>query len=468
MKRSTGTVLDILSRAFVLILDLTHQCSYRQLGHDLKEGMLWYHLDALRQASRNQAIPTGFKKRLDSSLEDCQEALKQAIEQLDKVQTNSYTGKIQYSWFGFGPSKLKSKFSILQTKLTALEQMCSQLHRLQTGPVSSFLRPEYFKLIHERTDNQPGSYLPMSDIWIAEGNYNTHDGRVSGAFILEKKFRENDVRFLCNKLMEELSTDVILQCLGYRQPPYNELEPPFRPFFQIVMALPDKPRCSLAYRIHQRSKPALKYRLRIARRLAKVISRIHDTGLVHKSIRPRAILLVGEGENDSTEQVHVQDWTYVRSTTGATSQLGGDDAWQRAIYQHPDRQCLPGSYPEVAYETKHDIYSLGVTLLEILLWIPFVEVINPTDANSPLKICGIFEKRALEMGEDNGGLPEHYLGDTKKLTGRPEVTKNVWMSVAATEPAGMESKLSKLVLDCIEGKVESVQEVIQIIDEIKA
>lgn len=308
----------------------------------------------------------------------------------------------------------------------------------------------------------------MSDIWIADGNYNAPAGRVSGTFVLEKKFRENDVRFLCNTLMEETSNDGILQCLGYRQPPYNEFEPPYRPFFQIVMVLPDKFRSSLAYQLHHKPKPALKYRLGIARKLANVISRIHDIGLVHKSIRPRAILLIDEGLSNATERIYIQDWTYVRSTTGATSQLGGDDSWTRSVYQHPERQCQPGRYPEVAYEPKHDLYSLGVTLLEIFLWIPFIELSDLNDFESPLKICMLFETRALELGEGNGGLPAHYKGNTAKLTGRPEVTKHVWANIAANELAKVDNKLSKIVLGCIEGNVASVQEVIQIIDEVKA
>jgi hypothetical protein len=435
------------------------------LGLDLKEGILCYYLDALQQASRDQAIPAGFQQRLHTSLKECREALKLAIEQLNKVQNDSYSGKILYGWFG--STRLRGKFSILQTKLDGLERICSQLHRLQTGPVSSFLRPEQFKLIHETSDNPPGSYLPISDIWVCDGNYNKPTGRVAGAFILERKFRENDVRFLCNKLRELEPQNASLECLGYRQPPYNEPEPPYRPFFQIVMALPDKPRSSLAYRIHRDSVPALDYRLSIAEKLSRALQHIHNHGLVHKSIRPRAILTIGERQNYSTEQVYLQDWTCVRSTTGATSQLGGDRTWQRAIYQHPDRQGRAGSYPEVAYAPKHDLYSLGVTLLELFLWMPFIDYEDYNDPKSALKVCEIFERRALEMGEGNGGLPEHYLGDTKKLTGRPEVTRSVWMNIAANELANVDNGLAAIVLGCMGGQISSAEEVIHAIDDIK-
>jgi hypothetical protein len=45
-----------------------------------------------------------------------------------------------------------------------------------------------------------------------------------------------------------------------------------------------------------------------------------------------------------------------------TSARVGDDDWYRNIYRHPQRQ---GVHPEVDFNILHDIYSLGVVLLEI-------------------------------------------------------------------------------------------------------
>lgn len=43
----------------------------------------------------------------------------------------------------------------------------------------------------------------------------------------------------------------------------------------------------------------------------------------------------------------------------------GSSVWAENIYQHPDRQ---GKNPDADYVMQHDIYSLGVCLLEIGLW----------------------------------------------------------------------------------------------------
>lgn len=47
--------------------------------------------------------------------------------------------------------------------------------------------------------------------------------------------------------------------------------------------------------------------------------------------------------------------------TAITHRLG-DDHWERNIYRHPQRQ---GISPDEDFSMQHDIYSLGVVLLEI-------------------------------------------------------------------------------------------------------
>jgi hypothetical protein len=427
--------------------------------------VLWYRLEKLQQASRDCAIPAGFQQRLDSSQKRSEEALNKASEELSKVRADAMTGKLIYVFWG--ERRLKSKYTSFKSELDELDKICSQLYELQTGPAASFLRPEFFKLIHETIENQPGEYLPLSDIWIANGNYQSSTGRVTGAFVLEKKYRENDIRFLCNKLMEYSPSDGILKCLGYRQPPYNEQGPPNRPFFQVVMELPDEPRSSLAHRIDCETPPPLDYRLDLSKKLSRAVCHVHDIGLVHKSIRPRAILLIGSPRTQHTnEQIYLQDWTYVRETTGATSQLGGDHSWQLLIYQHPDRQGRPGHYPEVAYDVKHDLYSLGVTFLELFLWTPFIERADRQTLDSPVKICQTFEARALALGEGNGGVAARYAGNTEKLTSRPTVIRNVWADIASHELAAIDPAISQIVLSCVDGQFATAAEVLEALNEI--
>jgi len=58
----------------------------------------------------------------------------------------------------------------------------------------------------------------------------------------------------------------------------------------------------------------------------------------------------------------------VRKEDEASSRTGDED-WEKNIYRHPERQ---GLHPESDFSMLHDIYSLGVVLLEIALWRSFV------------------------------------------------------------------------------------------------
>ena len=86
--------------------------------------------------------------------------------------------------------------------------------------------------------------------------------------------------------------------------------------------------------------------------------------------------------------------------------MSGDISWERNVYRHPSRQ---GFDPVEKYRMPHDIYSLGVCLLEIGLWESFVEYsTEEEDAGRPCSKFGKtyyhFEKwleaRKTAAGED--------------------------------------------------------------------
>lgn len=87
---------------------------------------------------------------------------------------------------------------------------------------------------------------------------------------------------------------------------------------------------------------------------------------VHKIIRPETILMLEDKEP-------VVKWPFLigferfRSAGGRT-QRDGDNMWEKNIYRHPYCQ---GEHPEVDYVMQHDIYSIGIFLLQISMSTPF-------------------------------------------------------------------------------------------------
>ena len=90
---------------------------------------------------------------------------------------------------------------------------------------------------------------------------------------------------------------------------------------------------------------------------------VHTLGFVDKNVRPESVLAFDNGMS-ILGSIFLIGFESFRNADGRTRRVG-DAAWDRNLYRHPDRQ---GVHPEEDYETQHDIYSLGVCLLEIGLW----------------------------------------------------------------------------------------------------
>ncbi|KAK1778677.1 hypothetical protein QBC45DRAFT_327735 [Copromyces sp. CBS 386.78] len=111
-------------------------------------------------------------------------------------------------------------------------------------------------------------------------------------------------------------------------------------------------------------------RLLMARHLVKAVYGVHLYGYVHKNVRPETILCLEE----KTHYNELRKDILIMQTA--------------RLYRHPDRQKLDMEY----YVMQHDIYSLGVVLLEIGFWLSFVEY--EADQATPLiryQVLGIQE-----------------------------------------------------------------------------
>ena len=437
--------------------------SFREIALDLTRGTLYFGLQDVRAASNDRLIPEAVKQQLDKNLDSLQIDLALAQSTLDPVRPDNVKGKLIYT-FGRGKGsehQVTRQYKVLKTSCNKVKDLCLQLHNHRSAQSSFLLMSDVFKLRHETVDNHPGEALPDSDIIVATGNYVQRGKRTVADFILERKSRENDVRYLCSKLTEDTLSSLhgSLPALGYRQPPYNDEDG--SKYFQLIFELPQNTiRESLASWICNKPTPDLVERLKLCLDLALAVKSIHSLKLVHKSLRPRSILMLSETQNQNpSKKMYLQDWTYVREFEGATSQMGQSE-WQKRIYQHPERQ---GKYADTVYFPKHDIYSLGVCILEILLWKPFVVRTSQTNTQATTtpkpehSICEMYESYGLKRGEANGGLPAELKGNTVDLTSKSWVTKTIWTDIASAELGDVE--LTKLVLDCLESVFQSTEEV---------
>ena len=111
----------------------------------------------------------------------------------------------------------------------------------------------------------------------------------------------------------------------------------------------------------------LEERLNLAKSLARSIMFVHTSGFVHKNIRPDTVIVFKSGKL-SLGKPYLIGFERFRPVASGTNRQG-DTLWEKNLYRHPRRQ---GICPEDYYKMQHDIYSLGICLLEIGLWTSFV------------------------------------------------------------------------------------------------
>ena len=157
-------------------------------------------------------------------------------------------------------------------------------------------------------------------------------------------------------------------------------------------------------------------RFEMAKQLANAVYYVHLYGFVHKNIRPETILNLGkadEGEGVPSTCCLV-GFNVIRNADGQTYPVI-DQRWETNLYKHPLRQGPNTDY----FVMQHDIYSLGVCLLEIGMWETFVTYGKPEGGEAQ-------RSKALCLAEDEpelssaSALKDHLvaLSRSSKLTAK--------------------------------------------------
>jgi hypothetical protein len=187
-------------------------------------------------------------------------------------------------------------------------------------------------------------------------------------------------------------------------------------------------------------KPSLGGRFNIAHCLALTLSNVHGSRWLHKNIWSRGILLfqqnsdtgirpfafkkeaVAPGTTPKQDQVlaFLGDWGYARPEQAAT-ELRSDFEIEPNMYRHPERQGRPTRQ----FDRTHDLYALGVVLLETGLW---------------RTVSQLFEK-AIKEAQKSGRLP------------KAKDVRNALVTLAQTElPKEMGDAYAVAVVSCLCGK----------------
>jgi hypothetical protein len=419
-----------------------HIARYRTIGTSLARGQLRTQLELVKTACDNVTLPEELKVQLNSSFEKIIECLVNAEKELAEAESHVTKGKFKVLFgrrLGF-----ESRIQELEGQQDIFMTLANLVHLQQSAPSVSFLANR-IKLRHESEENPAKYQLPNSNISIAQ--YDAR-GMTKEVIVESRPYTkhsilevEDTVKSLTRLLCRDRFVQSIPPCMGYRKNPFHDA-------YEVIFEMPQSShRRTLADMLARVAPPPpLEQRVLLCKLLAQAVSDVHSMGLVHKSIRPSSILIMDRShEQGSTQVLYLTDWTLVRAVD-QSSYLQGEHYWQRAIYQHPTRQGLRAGS---RYSIKHDCYSLGVCMLEILLWQPLVVGSSSDVANSPKEISEHFQNRAIALGDEKG-VPARYFANTQKMTSKPSVVQRVLLDLCRTEvPVCAGSKLTGLVNDCL-------------------
>ena len=236
-----------------------------------------------------------------------------------------------------------------------------------------------------------------------------------------------NIRNLARKLSyAEPAAFGLLNCKGVVKLVDNSTRKPTS--FTFVFRMPDdlsEPRSLRGCLISGDSNHSLSDRFKLANQLAKSVFHIHTFGFVHKNIRPETILILKSADS-WVGSAFLAGFQHVRTAEEGTLRYG-DSLWERNLYRHPSRQ---GQNPKEDYCMQHDIYSLGVCLLELGLWQSFVGYHEDGKTTFPLS--------ALELSP---GSPELQV---------PPLLKDSLVCLARTTlPYRMGTRYAEIVETCL-------------------
>ncbi|MCJ1271435.1 hypothetical protein MMC22_011335 [Lobaria immixta] len=117
-------------------------------------------------------------------------------------------------------------------------------------------------------------------------------------------------------------------------------------------------------------RPALERRYALSLSLAIALSQFHTVGWVHKSLRSENILFFSSEASKSgiseLRDPYIVGFEFARENPGLSEQAYGDIDVRQELYKHPEQW----GQPTRKFQQMHDVYSLGVVLLEVGLWRP--------------------------------------------------------------------------------------------------
>ncbi|KAF2683711.1 hypothetical protein K458DRAFT_418691 [Lentithecium fluviatile CBS 122367] len=184
-------------------------------------------------------------------------------------------------------------------------------------------------------------------------------------------------------------------------------------------------------------------RVLLAVQLVRSVFYLHITGIVHKNIRPENILIMDQDNASFPEKIgnpYLIGFEESRSEEQRmlSYRLDQDQGWLFDLYRSDNRTQIGKEMAE--YKPLHDIYSLGILLMEIGFW-------------EPLARWKLVEPSAMQAAKSQGFLEDFTRNDRfYHLSDRDTADKRKWRYlevVEGTMPSTMGTRYTHVVKKCL-------------------
>ncbi|RSL85259.1 hypothetical protein CDV31_016593 [Fusarium ambrosium] len=413
-----------------------------------RKNQLTLLIELAQPVLRNRTIVPEHQERLLRTWERLKEQLGRVDQLMDVLTSNSS----------------------IWDSLTRLEAR-NELARIGSSGVLTQLRNEFrddVMMLREHLKDSSPLFLSPRDFTVLEiiehGPASLIRGRSTSGihwylleskpYLLEAKDEAREsIEVLSSKLSQIQPDTGILPFVGYRDEPSRD-----GGAFQLIFRGPfdgGLPPTLSMYMAAYPSKPSLNFRVDLCYQLAAAVLQTQLLGLVHKNIRPENILIhpvevfqsPTARPGDNIPALSLCGWQYAREVEQYVTRLTGDATLQRKIHQHPERQ-LPTAERE--YSMAHDVYSLGVCMLEILCW---ESILRPSAPFVSPTFVATFIRLGFQPNEADPG--DYY-------TKFPNKNKAILLSMSENFiPAEAGKKMSRMVcefLTCLDRKGQELDE----------
>ncbi|KAI9703431.1 MAG: hypothetical protein M1820_005904 [Bogoriella megaspora] len=133
--------------------------------------------------------------------------------------------------------------------------------------------------------------------------------------------------------------------------------------------------------IMSNEKPSLSARVNLTRTLATSVQYLHSTDWLHKAIRSQNIIFFTDPGDTDLSTPYLCGFGLSRPAQNTEMTEQPDSIPLYNLYRHPLAHSSIAIDSSSGFKRAFDIYSLGIVLLELALWMPLYRVLGVDDRN---------------------------------------------------------------------------------------